>query len=148
MRRTFLLPVLLALMLAGVLLPVGTALAQGAPAFDVAGTDAQHVTAFLKQLQTAVAFDNRMKVASLVDFPLKAWIDGESVSIKNEAEFHARYSRIFDAGLKAAIAAARVETLSANQQGVMFDNGRVWFRPVVEHKNAMKIVTINEPAAK
>jgi hypothetical protein len=27
----------------------------------------------------------------------------------------------------------------------MFDSGRVWFRPVVEHKNAMKIVAINDP---
>ena len=30
----------------------------------------------------------------------------------------------------------------------MFDSGRVWFRPIVEHKNAIKIVAINEPSPK
>jgi hypothetical protein len=145
MRRTFLFFMLVALMLTGLLLPAGTARAQGTPSFDVAGTDAQKVTAFLKQLQAAVAFDNRIKVASLFDFPLKVWIGGQDVTIRNESEFHTRYSQIFDAGLKQSIAAAKVETLVANQQGVMFDNGRVWFRPTVEHKNAIKVVAINEP---
>ena len=70
------------------------------------------------------------------------------MTVKNESEFQARYSQIFDAQLKASIAAAKVETLVANQQGVTFDNGRVWFRPVVEHKNAIKIVAINEPGPK
>jgi len=148
MRRTFILFMLVALMLTGLILPAGTAQAQGTPSFDVAGTDAQKVTAFLKQLQAAVAFDNRLKVASLFDFPLKVWIDGEEVTIRNESEFQARYNRIFDAQLKQAIAAAKVDALVANQQGVMFDNGRVWFRPIVEHKNAIKIVTINEPGPK
>jgi len=148
MRRTFVLFILAALMLTGSLLPAGTAQAQGTPSFDVAGTDAQKVTAFLKQLQAAVAFDNRLKVASLFDFPLKVWIDGEEMTIKGESEFQARYRRIFDAQLKQSIAAAKVDALVANQQGVMLDNGRVWFRPVVEHKNAIKVVAINEPGPK
>ena len=29
--------------------------------------------------------------------------------------------------------------------GVMFDNGRVRFRPLAEHKDALKIVAINDP---
>ena len=148
MRRTFILPMLVACILTGLLLPAGTAQAQGTPAFDVAGTDAKQVTAFLKCLQQSVAIDNRMKVASLFDFPLKVWINGADVTIRNESEFQARYNQIFDAQLKQSIAAATVDTLFANQQGVMFDSGRVWFRPIVEHKNAIKIVAINEPSAK
>jgi hypothetical protein len=139
---------LVALILTGLLLPAGTAMAQGTPSFDAAGTDAKQVASFLKCLQASVAIDNRLKVASLFDFPMKAWIDGEIVTIKNESEFQARYSQIFDAQLKAAIAAAKIDTLAASQQGVTFDNGRVWFRPVAEHKNAMKIVAINEPGPK
>jgi hypothetical protein len=135
-------------MLTGLLLPAGTAQAQGTPSFDVAGTDAHKVTAFLKQLQAAVAFDNRLKVASLFEFPLKAWIDGDEVTIRNESEFQARYRQIFDAQLKQSIAAAKVDALVANQQGVMLDNGRIWFRPLVEHKNALKVVAINEPGPK
>lgn len=141
MRRTSLLVMLVALIVAAPLV----AAAQTAPAFDVAGTDAQKVETFLKQLKGAVAIDNRLKVASLFDFPLKVSIGGQDVTIRNDSEFQARYSQIFDAQLKAAIAAAKVETLFANQQGVMFDNGRVWFRPIVEHRNALKVVAINDP---
>jgi hypothetical protein len=148
MRRTFFLPMLVALILTGLLLPAGTAVAQGTPSFDAAGTDAKQVASFLKCLQASVAIDNRLKVASLFDFPLKAWVDGESVTIRNESELQARYSQIFDAQMKASIAAAKVETLVASQQGVTFDNGRVWFRPVAERKNAVKIVAINEPGPK
>ena len=120
-------------------------MAQTAPAFAAAGTDAAQVTTFLKCLQSSVALDNRIKVATLVQFPLKVWLDGEETVIDNESEFQARYSRIFDADVKRAIAEARVDTLVASQQGVMFGNGRVWFRPVVERKNAMKIVAMNDP---
>jgi len=122
-----------------------SALAQTAPTFTAAGTDAQQVTAFLKCLQSSVSVGNRLKVASLIHFPLKAWVDGEETFIENESEFQARYGRIFDASLKKAIAEAKVETLSVNEQGVMFDSGRVWFRPLAEHRNAIKIVAINEP---
>jgi len=120
-------------------------MAQTAPAFAAAGTDAAQVTTFLKCLQSSVALDNRIKVATLVHFPLKVWLDGEETVIDNESEFQARYSRIFDADVKKAIAEAKVDALVASQQGVMFGNGRVWFRPVVERKNAMKIVAMNEP---
>ena len=144
--RYSLIPIILtALVLPCLPLTPGGALAQTAPAFAVAGTDAAQVTAFLKSLQSSVALGNRIKVASLVHFPLKVWLDGEETTIQNESEFQARYSRIFDADVKKAIAEAKVDTLFANQQGVMFDSGRVWFRPVVEHKNAMKIVAINDP---
>jgi len=148
MRRTYLVPMLVALMLTGLLLPAGTAQAQGTPTFDVAGTDAKQVASFLKCLQMSIVIDNRLKVASLFDYPAKVWIDGEVVTLKNDSELLARYNQIFDARLKASIAAAKVETLVANQQGVTFDNGRVWFRPLAEHKNAIKIVTVNEPGPK
>ena len=144
--RNALIPIILtACVLCCVPLAAGSDRAQVAPAFAVAGTDAAKVTAFLKCLQSSVALGNRLKVASLVHFPLKVWVDGEETVINNESEFQAKYGRIFNADMKKAIADAKVDTLFANQQGVMFDNGRVWFRPVVEHKNAVKIVAINDP---
>ena len=103
------------------------------------------MTAFLKSLQSAVSLGNRLKVATLVHFPLTAWVDGEETVIRNESEFQARYGRIFDASVKKAIADARVDTLVANQQGVTLDNGRIRIRPLAEHKDALKIVGINDP---
>jgi Homocysteine S-methyltransferase len=55
----------------------------------------------------------------------------------------AHYAVIFDAKLKRSILAAKADDLRANWQGVMFDDGRVWFGPV---ESTLKIVTINPPA--
>jgi len=144
--RDALIPVLLAaLVLPCLTIGAGGAFAQTAPAFAAAGTDAAQVAAFLKSLQAAVALGNRTKVATLVHFPLNAWIDGEETVVRSESEFQARYSRIFDAEVKRAIAEANVDTLLADQQGIRLDNGRVWFRPLPDRKNAIRIVAINDP---
>jgi hypothetical protein len=144
--RDALIPVLVAaLVLPCLAIGAGGAFAQTAPAFAAAGTDAAQVAAFLKSLQAAVALGNRTKVATLVHFPLNAWIDGEETVVRSESEFQARYSRIFDADVKRAIADASVDTLLADQQGIRLDNGRVRFRPLPERKNAIKIVAINDP---
>jgi len=148
MSRTFFLLVLAAFMLVSPTPVVGTVQAQGVPSFDAAGTDAAKAAAFLKTLQSAVAVGNCLKVASLLEFPLTAWANGGPVTIQTESEFHAKYSQVFTPELKKSIAEARPESLFANQQGVMFDNGRVWFRPVVARKSALKIVAINEPGTK
>ena len=146
MRHAFV-PILVTAFVLCLLPPAaGPALGQTAPAFAAAGTDEAQVTAFLKTLRSAVSVGNRLKVATLVHFPLKAWVGGEETVIKDEREFQARYSRLFDANVTKAIADARVDALLANQQGVAIDNGRVWFRPVAEHKNAVRIVAINDPA--
>ena len=147
--RHALLPVLLTVLVLPCLpQAAGNAFAQTAPSFAAAGTDAAQVTSFLKSLQSAVSLGNRLKVASLVHFPLTVRVEGEETFVRNESEFQARYSRIFDADVKKAIAEATVETLAADQQGVTFDNGRVRFRPVPEHRNAIKIVAINESGAR
>jgi len=145
MRHAFI-PLILCALIAGAV-PPAAALAQGqaAAAFSVAGTDAAQVTAFLKTLQGAVSLGNRLKVASLVNYPLKAWVDGEETLIRNESEFQARYGRIFDADMKKAIAGAKIDALSADQEGVTFDNGRVRFKPVPDEKHAIRIVALNEP---
>jgi len=145
MRDALIPIVLMALVLPCLPAAAGSALAQATPAFEAAGTDAARVTAFLKSLQSAVSLGNRLKVATLVHFPLTTWVDGEETVIRNESELQARYGRIFDASVKKGIADARVETLFANQQGVMIDNGRVWIRPIADQKNALKIVAINDP---
>lgn len=115
------------------------------PAFDVAGTDSAKVQSFLKSLQTAVAVDNRMKVASLFSYPVDVQAGGQTLTLKCDSDLQSHYSKVFDSGLKQAIAGAKVDTLSANAKGVMIDNGRVWFAPVGS-KQALKIIRINEVA--
>lgn len=143
--REALIPIILTAFLLGYVPPAaGGAFAQTAPSFEAAGTDTAQVTAFLKSLQSAVSLGNRLKVATLVHFPLTVWMDGEETVIRNESEFQARYGRIFDASLKKSIAEATVEALVANQQGIMLDDGRIRVRPLAEHRNALKIVAISD----
>ena len=146
MRHTFTALILSVLMLASAPPAVGVVQGQTAPLFEAAGTDAAQAAAFLKTLQSAVAVGNCLKVASLIEFPLTAWANGEQITIENESQFHAKYRQVFTPELKKAIAAARPETLSASQEGVMFDNGRVCFRPVAADKNALRVVAITEGA--
>lgn len=126
-------------------IPAVTVQAQqaAAPAFDVAGTDAAQVESFLKSLQTAIAVDNRMKVASLFSYPVDVQAGGKTLTLKTESELQSNYARIFDNSLKQAIAGAKVETLFANAKGIMLDSGRVWFAPVGP-KQALRIIRINE----
>ena len=148
MRRTTFLIIFVTILATRLMAAPSLVRAQGVPAFDAVGTDAKQVTAFLKTLQGAVAIDNRLKVAQLFDFPMTVSINGEAMTLRNESDFQARYSRIFDAGLKKSIASAKVETLVADKDGISFDGGRVAFKPLAAHKNALRVVAINEPTTK
>lgn len=142
MRTSFLILMLVALVLCAV-----PASAQGPEtvSFSAAGTEAEHVQAFLKTLQAAVAVDNRLKVASLVKFPIQAWIGDETVTLKNETDFLARYSQIFDPATKRSIAEARIESLMATKLGVLIDHGRFCCLPDSGRPKVLKLVAINRP---
>lgn len=112
-----------------------------AAAFEIAATDRAAVAEFLHALQTAVAKDDRDAVAELVSYPLHVY-SRKRLSVGSRQEFLRRYPMIFTARVKRSVAAARLETLFANWQGVMFDSGRVWFAP--DEQGALKIVTINK----
>ena len=114
----------------------------GTAAFEIAATDRAAVAEFLTALQTAVAKDDRDAVAELVRYPLRVGSRKRLISVGSRQEFLRRYPMIFTERVKASVAAARLETLFANWQGVMFDSGRVWFAP--DELGALKIVTINK----
>lgn len=117
----------------------------GALSFEVAGTDAEHVHSFLKSLQTAVAIDNRIKVASMMRYPLAVWIDGAEVTLRNPGDLQARYTKVFDVAMRKTIADARPETLQATAQGVMIEGGRLCCVPEKDRHNVIKIVSMGKP---
>ena len=144
MRTSTTLIMLVALVLCTV--PAVTVQAQqaGSTSFDVAGTDAAKVEAFLKCLKTSIAVDNRLKVGSLFNYPVEAWVEGKVVTIRNASELQTHYSHMFDASLRQVIADAKLDALVANQQGVMISNGRILVAPVGS-KATLKITKISEP---
>jgi hypothetical protein len=112
-----------------------------AAAVEPKTADAQ---AFLKTLQEAVAIDNRLRVASLIEYPLQAWAGGETVTVRNASDFQARYRKIFDDSLRTALAAIQGDAIALDAQGVVIDKGRIVCRSV-GNKGKLKIVAINEP---
>lgn len=118
---------------------VPTATVQASQAAAVEPAKAQ---SFLKQLQTAVAIDNRLKVASMIGYPLEVSVGGRSMTLRNDSELQANYSKVFDAALKQAIAGATVEALSTGENGLVLDKGRLVISPVGKH---LKVTKIAEP---
>ncbi len=110
--------------------------------FSSAGTTREAAAAFLQALKKAVAEGDREAVAELTAFPLRAWTGRAVVEVPDASHFFLVYPRIFDQALREAIARATVDELFANYQGVMIDNGRLWFSPLGDR---LKIITINAP---
>lgn len=114
-------------------------------AFQVAGTDASHVGAFLKTLRTAVAVDNRYKVATLLTYPIDVTVDDTTLTLRSQGDLLANYSRVFTPTLKRAIAEARVDNLVVDEKGVHIDAGRLCCKPQQGRPDTIRIVAINRP---
>ncbi len=122
------------------------------PDFSVAGLEKEEVGAFFRTLKEAAARDDRRKVASLVAYPLTVQLQGQPVTLKDAADFVARYPALMNAYVREAVAAAEMERLFVNWQGVRIGRGAIWFGGVSlddqaeEHNYAIKIVAINPEA--
>lgn len=136
---------LVALVLCWCLLLAPAAAQTTTQAFQAAGTDADHVEAFLKTLRTAVAVDNRYKVATLLTYPIEVWAGGENLALRNQSDLLANYSRVFTPALKRAIAEARVDSVVVDEQGVHIGAGRLCCKPQDGRPDAIRIVAINRP---
>jgi hypothetical protein len=141
--RGLLLAALLAFAIAATARP-GHAQAEGSAPFSSTGTSAEAIDHFLDRLRAALAKNDRASVATMVDYPLRAWDGRSSVKIKSRSTLLKDFDRIFDGSLRKTIQDASSRTAWANWQGVMFDDGRMWIRPVPP-KDELRIVTINQP---
>ena len=124
--------------------PHAAAQLSGSAPLSSAGTSEKAVTEFLGKLQKAVQADDRVGVAGLVAFPLRAWNGKTVVMVKDKNQFLAQYPVIFSPMLKTTIATSRLENSWANNQGVMFDNGRIWLG--AGSKGMLRIITVNPPS--
>lgn len=104
--------------------------------------------AFFEKLQKAVAENDKRTVASLVDYPFKARINGKAVTIRDAAHFTADYDKVITAKVKEAVAKQTYTALFANWQGVMIGDGEVWFNGVCSDdackRQTVRIIAIND----
>jgi hypothetical protein len=106
--------------------------------------------AFLRELQAAVAADERTRVAAMVSYPLKATIHGQVVRLGSARQFLAHYDELLPQTTRALIAAQSYEALFVNSQGVMIGSGQLWFSGVCSDelcsRRNIRIVAFNPSA--
>jgi hypothetical protein len=111
--------------------------------YSVAGIDDDRaVEAFLAELKEAVAKNDRAKVASMVNFPLRVNNDRRKTLVRRRADLLRRYDAVFNRKVKEALAKQTAADLFVNYQGVMVGDGEIWFRPTGKD-GRLKIVTVN-----
>jgi hypothetical protein len=128
------------------LVPAAFAQSPSNSQFEAAGTDPARVQAFLASLQEALEVENQLRVASLVKYPLEAWVDGQTIKIRSNGELVTHYRKIFDASMRRSIAGARVDAMGVSADGVMIDGGRLCLK-AGDKGRGLKIVKIGEPVA-
>lgn len=122
-----------------------TSFAQTQDRFANSGTSEAAVRRSLESLQEAVARDDRQAVAELLSCPCKVWDGRRNVRLRRASDVLSRYDAVFSPELKKTIAAARLEDLFSNWQGVMLGDGRVWFSATAPN-GPLRLTTINAPA--
>jgi|HigsolmetaAR201D_1030396.scaffolds.fasta_scaffold00149_24 hypothetical protein len=122
------------------------ALAQTAADMDKTLAELYGVSApyheFFEKLQKAVQADDRQAVASMVEYPFAAHVNGKAVKIRDAKHFVDDYTKIITPKVKEAILGQRYADLFANWQGVMIGDGEVWFSGI-DDKNTVRIIAIN-----
>src|SRR6185312_10492532 len=98
---------------------------------DRMGSDlARESREFLKQLKTAALSNRKTKVAGMVHYPLKVFVDNSMHQIRSPAEFVSDYERIVTPHVKKALLDQSVKCLFGNTDGFMVGDGEIWFTEV------------------
>jgi hypothetical protein len=87
---------------------VGVLLAARASGATQDAVNENSVLQFLRELQRAVASDDRKAVAALMHYPLTVWAAGVRIPIPDAQALHRYYDAVFSPALKDAIALAQL----------------------------------------
>jgi hypothetical protein len=120
--------------------------------YKMGATVASEAHVFLLQLQQAVKADDKNALASLMNYPLRAQLNGKSMSVKTNNDFKRSYNEIITPAIKAAILAQDPNCLSYASSGftpedgsevaIAIGKGELWFNSVGS-EGTMKVITIN-----
>lgn len=92
---------------------------------DTLGDHARYQAVILR-FQKAVADKDAATVASLVDYPFTATIDGQRIKVADSQEFVRQYGKIVTPAIADAITRQKYSQLMVNYKGVMFGSGEAW----------------------
>jgi roadblock/LC7 domain-containing protein len=100
--------------------------------------DHSRYQAVIQQFQKAVADKDAAAVASLVDYPFTATIDGKRVKLANADAFVQQYDKIVTPAIANAITQQKYSQLMVNYKGVMFGSGEAWINGICKDKACQK----------
>jgi len=92
----------------------------------------------IRQFQKAVADKDAATVASLVNYPFTATIDGKRVKIADSDAFVQQYEKIVTPAIADAITQQKYSELMVNYKGVMFGSGEAWINGICKDKACQK----------
>jgi predicted lipid-binding transport protein (Tim44 family) len=100
--------------------------------------DHERYQAVIQQFQKAVADKDAATVASLVEYPFTATIDGKRVKIANGDAFVQQYEKIVTPAIANVITQQKYSELMVNYKGVMFGSGEAWINGICKDKACQK----------
>ena len=96
---------------------------------------------FLLALRSAVAANDRAKVATMVQYPVRVNLPGgRHRMIRTPQQFRGQYDALFNQGTRKAIDTQLPQCMFARDQGVMIGSGQIWFQ---EFHGTFKIWSFN-----
>ena len=114
--------------------------------YESAGLKESEVRPFVELLKSVVEKQDKVKLSTLIHYPLRVYSDNEKnrkrLVINNPKQFLKHYDFIINKRVKDAILNQSVDDLFCNYQGVMIDNGEVWFNKTRDN-DSLYIIAIN-----
>ena len=117
------------------------------------GTDNRYYTAgiddpsdfeeFFRYLQEQVASDSQDIVAEYIAYPVNVMINGSKTAITTKSEFVENYDSIFTEEVKSAFLNQKVKEIVVSYQGIMVDQGKLWFNKLKDTKHKYSIYAIS-----
>lgn len=105
---------------------------------DMLGDHERYRTVIL-QFQKAVADKDAATVASLVDYPFTATIDGKQIKIADRQAFVRQYDKIVTPAIASTITQQKYSQLMVNYKGVMFGSGEAWINGICKDGACKKV---------
>jgi hypothetical protein len=90
-------------------------------------SDMQEAETFFVLVKTSMLAGNDTGIAERVKYPLAVKVNGQTMMIKDKAEFANRYAKIFDTEFVQAISNIDESNLTLLSNGVQAGNGLIWF---------------------
>jgi predicted lipid-binding transport protein (Tim44 family) len=105
---------------------------------DMLGSHERYQTV-IQRFQKAVADKDAATVASLVNYPFTATIDGKQVKIADREAFVQQYGKIVTPAIASAITQQKYSQLMVNYKGVMFGSGEAWINGICKDNACKKV---------